>query len=475
MIRGLAILFAIAILAVALAVAATDDAAPQDAAPPSITLVPATTKLPCSVGVGGCSASSCHGAAIESSKPWQSAFTVWSTQDPHAQAYSVLFGPLAKQIVANLNGPSKAEKPAHQNLRCIGCHTTENPGQPTNREFLAEGVGCEACHGAAENWVAVHTRKDWLPSHGMVDTKSPVARTQRCMKCHVGDDPRKDGATRDVNHDLIAAGHPRLAFEATSYLEALPRHWEKNAAEDPIIAWAAGRVATLDAAMNISDYRSGQLSAEKPKPTDRPPWPEFAEFDCYSCHRPMNKAENDNPLAHSFGKPRSSTWYSALTDVSRQALGSEKPIQIESFAGLDAKLPASRVDTRRDLRQLLKQAASLPTNAKSAASTAELATKICEQTDAANWDQAAQAYAALKALSARSTTGDQARLDAKLTDLRAALVFPLILNPRTGEPIQIDFGRPAHFDGPRNYSPEKVRRLIQEIVQILAPNADCSP
>ena len=475
MVRGLAILLAIGSLAVALGVAATEDATPEGVAVPSITLVPTTTKLTCAVGVGGCSASSCHGAGIESSKPWQSAFTVWSTQDPHAQAYSVLFGPFARQIVSNLNRPNKIGKPAYEDSRCIGCHTTEDPGRPSSREFLAEGVGCEACHGVAENWVAIHTRKDWKPTHGMVDTKNAVARTQRCVKCHVGDEPRKDGATRDVNHDLIAAGHPRLAFEASSYLEALPKHWAKNADEDPIIAWAAGRIVTLDAAMNLSDYRSGQLSVEKAKPGDRPPWPEFAEFDCYSCHRPMNKEENDNPLARSFCKPRSSNWYSALSDVSCQALGSERPISVESFAGLDAKLPASRINTRREVRQLLKQAASLPANTKSNLSSAEIAAQICKQTDAASWDQAAQAYAALKALAADGAAEDQAELDTKLADLRAALVFPLILNPRTGEPVQSDFGRPAHFDGPRDYSPEKVRRLIDSIVQILAPSADCSP
>ena len=468
MLRGLAILFAIATLAAALAVAATDDSAPQDAAPPSITLVPATTKLPCSVGVGGCSASSCHGAAIESSKPWQSAFTVWSTQDPHAQAYSVLFGPLAQQIVTNLNGPNKTEKPAYENLRCIGCHTTENPGQPTNREFLADGVGCEACHGAAENWVAIHTRKDWQPSHGMVDTKNAAARTQRCVQCHVGDDPRKDGATRDVNHDLIAAGHPRLAFEASTYLDALPRHWRKDPHEDPVLAWAVGQITTLNSAIDLFDART-----RGPFSTPVETWPEFAEFDCYSCHRPMKERLDSESLLNNLGAPRSSTWYTALSEVSRLALNSPKPIRIPAQIGFDSFLRGS-MDLRREVQRLRKLGYSLPPDARSTASTTELAEQICKQTDVSIWDEAAQAYAALKALSARSTTGDKTQLDARLTDLRAALVFPLILNPRTGESIQNDFGRPAHFDGPRNYSPDKVRRLIEEIVQILAPAADCS-
>ena len=58
------------------------------------------------VGVGSCSASACHGGPAEVGKPWHSAYTVWATEDRHSQAYAVLYEPLAKQIVANLDQPA---------------------------------------------------------------------------------------------------------------------------------------------------------------------------------------------------------------------------------------------------------------------------------------------------------------------------------------------------------------------------------
>jgi hypothetical protein len=38
--------------------------------------------------------------------------------------------------------------------------------------------------------------------------------------------PGPDGKPwRDVNHDLIAAGHPRLSFELSAFMATMPPHW----------------------------------------------------------------------------------------------------------------------------------------------------------------------------------------------------------------------------------------------------------
>ena len=54
---------------------------------------------------------------------------------------------------------------------------------------------------------------------------APLVQAQVCVGCHVGA-PAKDGVpARDLNHDLMAAGHPRLIFELSSYQANMPPHW----------------------------------------------------------------------------------------------------------------------------------------------------------------------------------------------------------------------------------------------------------
>ena len=55
---------------------------------------------------------------------------------------------------------------------------------------------------------------------GWRDTKNLATRADLCATCHVGTD------RADVNHDLIAAGHPRLSFELGSFVATMPPHWD---------------------------------------------------------------------------------------------------------------------------------------------------------------------------------------------------------------------------------------------------------
>ena len=66
-------------------------------------------------------------------------------------------------------------------------------------------------------------------------TKELAERAKVCTRCHVGRRSPDGLLTQEVNHDLIAAGHPRLNFEFAAYQENLPVHWdekERNAAAD---------------------------------------------------------------------------------------------------------------------------------------------------------------------------------------------------------------------------------------------------
>jgi hypothetical protein len=88
----------------------------------------------------------------------------------------------------------------------------------------ADGVGCESCHGASGRWLGPHTTLGWRDrpwpekaALGMRNTKDLASRARLCAGCHVGDGGSDDLPARDVNHDLIAAGHPRLNFELSAY------------------------------------------------------------------------------------------------------------------------------------------------------------------------------------------------------------------------------------------------------------------
>src|SRR5262249_49209288 len=89
-----------------------------------------------------------------------------------------------------------------------------------------EGVGGEACHGPASGphpWLAVHTAPDkWRKKYaktpndpewkkyGFTDLADLRVQAETCAGCHVGAPPdeKRGIPARDVNHDLMAAGHP---------------------------------------------------------------------------------------------------------------------------------------------------------------------------------------------------------------------------------------------------------------------------
>ncbi len=234
------------------------------------------------VGVGSCTASGCHGNA----KPHEilgSEYNIWISADPHSQAHSVLYEDRSLKMVQNLDGAKfNSALPPYEDPRCLTCHSTTfaaavNPAD----EIVTDGVGCEACHGPAEGWLADHFLPDFTAADrkrlGMWDTKGLYSRAQICASCHVG------SPGREVNHDLIAAGHPRLQFEMGAYLQALPKHWDERTDRDraggnfEFLTWALGQTATSRAALKQLEHRAAQGSV----------WPELSEWSCGACHHDL--------------------------------------------------------------------------------------------------------------------------------------------------------------------------------------------
>src|SRR5205807_4323806 len=114
---------------------------------------------------------------------------------------------------------------------------------------------------------------------GMWDTQSLEGRARACATCHVG------APGREVNHDLIAVGHPRLRFDFGAAHTRLPQHWDrrKDLQRYPDLearAGAVGQVVSARAALELLVFQADDSVAKK----NPPPWPEFAAYDCAACH-----------------------------------------------------------------------------------------------------------------------------------------------------------------------------------------------
>ncbi|HSR50573.1 MAG TPA: multiheme c-type cytochrome [Acidobacteriota bacterium] len=235
-------------------------AAPNGSAPAS-PQQSQTANQPQYVGIGRCASAPCHG---------NDAFPVWQEEDRHSKAYELLFNRHSRSIADVLELESPETSP-----RCLTCHSVLAPAAQRADSFdVSQGVGCEACHGPASQWRVPHTDesvpRESLVGMGFVPTKDLGRRAQQCLSCHLGD------AERQVDHELIAAGHPELTFELDTFTARMPPHWERDASSAGARQWALGQAAALAQSMRLL---AGRI--------DKPMWggfPDFASFECTSCH-----------------------------------------------------------------------------------------------------------------------------------------------------------------------------------------------
>lgn len=344
------------------------------------TFVPAADQL---VGVGTCGTTTCHGVPKSRSKvEWRSAYNVWVKRDPHARAYGVLHSQRGQRIVRMLKSPDATDE---QFLRqnCTACHSTAQHEADDNPHLrFRDGVTCESCHGAAKDWVSLHTQDDWKNKSeddrnalGFRDTEMLPVRVQACVNCHVG----SPGA--EVNHDMIAAGHPRLNFEFHYYMDRLTQlasHWGEKALQDqPADEWLAGREAAQSAALELLGDRAADATV----------WPEFSEYGCFSCHHDLvaDSIRKDR-VDPDRGRPVWGSWYFPQPAESgpRQVLRQE----LRKLTGA----------SREEVQQLAAQIrANAGTGAGGVSGTQQLR-EIVRTRPAANWDALAQWYLAWWAL-----------------------------------------------------------------------------
>lgn len=251
------------------------------------------------VGVASCAGSTCHGRMEADGKVvrqdelmrWQEPSTPGGA---HSRAFAVLGGARGRQIAATLGLGDPTSAPA-----CLGCHST--PAVARGVRFLAQdGVGCEACHGAASGWIASHYAVG--ASHaanvaaGMTPLDRPQVRASVCLDCHFGS--ARDG--QFVTHRIMAAGHPRISFELDLFSSMQAHHDEdadyvqRKGRTDSLKLWAVGQAMAVERALTLYAGAKGTEGA----------FPEFYFFDCQSCHRRIyDQAERSKSWEANPGRP----------------------------------------------------------------------------------------------------------------------------------------------------------------------------
>jgi hypothetical protein len=236
------------------------------------------------LGVASCAGNNCHGAVepFKTSRVAQDEYLIWSQKDKHRKAFAVLGEEPGRRIAQNLGLPD-AE---HAEI-CLGCHADNVPPARRGPQFrLADGVGCEACHGAASGWLGTHISGVSHAANlaaGLYPTDQPLARAERCMSCHVGDDKHF------VTHQIMGAGHPPLGFELDTYSATQPAHYqvdadyiERKGRPNDIQIWAIGQALDLKKRMD---------ALLDPKNAPQGLQPELALFDCHACHHATDQLQ----------------------------------------------------------------------------------------------------------------------------------------------------------------------------------------
>lgn len=235
------------------------------------------------LGVASCASATCHGRAepLADATVLQNEVTTWERLDKHRLAYDVLGNERSREIAAKLG-----LEDARTAGICLDCHADNVPAARRGESFRIEnGVGCEACHGGAGDWIQIHTIDDGAAGHarnlaaGLYPTEDPKARAVLCLSCHLGDE------TKYVTHRLMGAGHPRMAFELDLFTAGQPAHFaldddyrERKRAVSGAQTWAVGQ------AMALARTLAGVLD---PKWGRDGIFPELVFFDCHACHKPM--------------------------------------------------------------------------------------------------------------------------------------------------------------------------------------------
>jgi hypothetical protein len=304
----------------------------------------------------------------------------WQTHDRHSKAFKLLQSERGQEMARRLGWNVTSDQ------RCLSCHADwqTDRSQPDDGT-LAEGVACEACHGASSRYMNEHTAAKWrqLPldvranQFGMINVRDPESRAKVCLSCHIGNADQG----KVLTHEMYAAGHPPLpCFELRHFGNSM-RHWSdigqqlaKLDADHPpnadrtrrdlefiksqlgdasdtlpgLKSTLLGGVLTLrESVQLLADESSGKTRRSDPS-AEAASWPDFAALDCAMCHHDLHyPAWRQTRPEHSSGRPQIPRWPEALVGVAiSQVAGSDRQEAIRmqhEFVGLISNLRATFV------------------------------------------------------------------------------------------------------------------------------------
>ena len=423
------------------------------------------------VGNNSCAASSCHGGARLAEGRSFAAYQIWMRKDPHSRAFEVLSNESSVRMMELLYpkaGNETVVRKATSDTRCLNCHVTTELSEDRHllpsAASLADGVGCESCHGPAKQWIGPHTTAEWRTlapearaSLGFIDTSADLAgRAQLCARCHVG------SAGKDVNHDLIAAGHPRLNFEFSAFHADLPKHWNtdgRTAPQGPDVeskpqfearAWIVGQLVTIQTSLRLLKHRTNEEQL----------WPELSEHACFSCHHDLKHESWYQTKRRSTGGFAWGTWnYGLLPAISQDTVVTDEFMTLKRL--MEQPVP-ERSEVRRQAESLDQVITEMITRESSreysAAELDHLLVQLIrgsrtESLPAESWDQTAQLYLAAVAitLASEKIADDDVRsqkIQNHLETIRQELLF------RSKE------------DSPRSFSDSSIQTILNRLQEI---------
>jgi len=317
------------------------------------------------VGQTKCANPTCHGAGLPTTDaerqnwhPWKSARTQWLNRniDRHSRAYATLESEGGKAIARYMGIDGTTSE------KCTVCHAPDARLAANSGHRKSDGVSCEHCHGPAENWIQAHVERDWKSkkagyfARGFYDNANFERRAERCAGCHT-----------DIDHEIVAGGHPPLQFEMVAYAQIM-KHWEDpprgGVNVDPTI-WAIGQVVGLRDAVEMAATRAGEQNYQSIGKFSH-----FESKNCYQCHHKLvedalRQARGHEFMVESLLREREAgragqlagAWQAlnAAAQQSPEATKEKAQALLGVLSGLDTSLlasPLSRDATRNVLKRI---------------------------------------------------------------------------------------------------------------------------
>jgi hypothetical protein len=309
---------------------------------------------------GSAVCSGCHATTPENPRtpfPYSIGFikldesVTWDKEDKHSIAYKRLNSDRGRRMASLLKVDVNKREAG-----CLNCHSA-SINEVSNRadqgvQFNpSEGVSCENCHGPYSGWAGEHIQTpfrtkgsaDWAKV-GFNDLRSPDRQAEKCLSCHIGNS--EEGKV--VTHEMYAAGHPPLpSIEVATFANSMPRHWwllaerknpdlraklghKEGQLEQTKLALVGAAVALKTSMKLLAD------EAKATKKTDVPglDWPDYARFDCWSCHHDLKRQSwrQERGYEGPPGRVPVSEWPLALVDlgIERLVLDDPKSVSLRS-------------------------------------------------------------------------------------------------------------------------------------------------